>query len=436
MVLPHSTKERNLNKNEDLTLFIRTINTKILESLQTGTPTVNSPLRSTIYAPNLDLKDILPLIDSFPLFFWEGKTENTQKFLAIGQHSSLKNLSSLEGISPDAYPFCIVGGETEPTSHNDAHIWADYQQAPFIIPKIIISQQQDNFTIELASNIKILFSEKNSHVPLSILKKEELPPINEWSKQIQEVLGDITANYYSKIVLSRQQKLALKGNVLTSMLQNFQKKDNSYNLLWALSPEHFFVAQSPETLFKQEDNTIYVDSLAGTIQRGDGQQQDQQKREELLHSLKDHHEHQIVTDFLLEQLTELCTSIEYLKKEEIVQLPHVQHLHTKLKGTLKKETSPHHVINQLHPTPAVGGFPQKSIRKIIAKKEQFDRGLYTAPIGFVTPKSSEFLVGIRSALFFKSNLHIYAGAGIVTGSDPMQEWLETENKMKTIIELL
>ena len=88
------------------------------------------------------------------------------------------------------------------------------------------------------------------------------------------------------------------------------------------------------------------------------------------------------------------------------------------------------MIDHFHPTPAVGGRPWNLAKSYLKEAEPFDRGLYSAPFGIVSKDYTEFAVGIRSALYENDSLHLYGGAGIVDGSKAMDEWVETNNKMK------
>jgi menaquinone-specific isochorismate synthase len=95
------------------------------------------------------------------------------------------------------------------------------------------------------------------------------------------------------------------------------------------------------------------------------------------------------------------------------------------------------VLARLHPTPAVGGSPRAAACAHIRELEGFPRGLYGGPVGWIDHRGGgEFLVGIRSALIDGGRARVYAGSGIVAGSDPDREFAETELKFKALIESL
>ena len=90
----------------------------------------------------------------------------------------------------------------------------------------------------------------------------------------------------------------------------------------------------------------------------------------------------------------------------------------------------------LYPNPAIAGYPVKNSLKRIEEIERFDRGWYSGPFGWIGCNSAEFVVAIRSALIIDNFLHLYAGAGLVNGSDPASEWKELDNKILNFISIL
>jgi menaquinone-specific isochorismate synthase len=107
----------------------------------------------------------------------------------------------------------------------------------------------------------------------------------------------------------------------------------------------------------------------------------------------------------------------------------VQHLYNRFSGTLKPQVTDRDLLQALHPTPAMGGFPREKALAFLEKRECFDRGWYAAPLGWISPDRADFVVGIRSALVLGNDLHVFAGGGIVQGSIPQQEWEELEHKI-------
>jgi menaquinone-specific isochorismate synthase len=113
----------------------------------------------------------------------------------------------------------------------------------------------------------------------------------------------------------------------------------------------------------------------------------------------------------------------------------VQHLRRCI-WTELKHADDEQCLHVLQPTAAVAGLPRQAARAFIQNVEPFDREWYAGSAGYLSPEQSEFCVALRSARVQGAALRLYAGAGIVSGSDPEQEWQEIENKAAGLRSLL
>ena len=199
-----------------------------------------------------------------------------------------------------------------------------------------------------------------------------------------------------------------------------------------------FIGASPERLLSIRENQITTDALAGSAPRGLTPGLDTQLAQTLLNSEKERYEHRVVVEFLLQQLRSLGLTPQYALEPQLMRLFHIQHLYTPISATLKPHrVSPLEVLSRLHPTPAVAGVPRQQACDLIRQQENFDRGLYAAPIGWIdTAGNSEFIVGIRSALIDGCKARLYAGAGIVSGSQPDRELAEIKLKLRSLLNAL
>ncbi len=176
-------------------------------------------------------------------------------------------------------------------------------------------------------------------------------------------------------------------------------------------------------------------ALAGTRKRGASSEEDERLRKELLTSDKEKREFQFVRQFLKEQLSSLCDDFEE-HPVQIAQNSTLQHLVCNFSGKLKSSISDREIFHALHPTPAVGGTPRKKALDLISQLEDFERGWYASPIGWMSREKAEFAVGIRSALIRKNEMHLFSGTGIVKGSTPEEEWAELEAKINLFTRLV
>lgn len=199
-----------------------------------------------------------------------------------------------------------------------------------------------------------------------------------------------------------------------------------------------FIGASPERLLSIADSQLTTDALAGSASRSQTPEIDTQLAHTLLNSEKERYEHQVVVEFIVQQLRSLGLTPHYAATPKLLQLRHIQHLHTRISAVLGPQTVPPlDILAKLHPTPAVAGVPRRAACQLISQHETFDRSLYAAPIGWIdTQGNSEFVVGIRSALINGCQARLYAGAGIVAGSEPAKELAEIKLKLQTLLSAL
>ena len=198
-----------------------------------------------------------------------------------------------------------------------------------------------------------------------------------------------------------------------------------------------FLGASPERLISVSQQHLLTDALAGSAPRGMTPLEDAALANRLLCNQKERHEHRVVVDFITQQLTHLGLQPQYFPTPNLLQLSNIQHLHTPIRAHLTTQTNPLSILNALHPTPAVAGAPRELAYQQIRRYEPFERSLYAGPLGWIDHQgNSEFFVGIRSALIEENQARLYAGAGIVAGSNPDTELAEVKLKLKALWEAL
>ncbi|CAH8381316.1 unnamed protein product [Eruca vesicaria subsp. sativa] len=191
-----------------------------------------------------------------------------------------------------------------------------------------------------------------------------------------------------------------------------------------------FIGNTPERLFYRKHLGVCSEALAATRPRGDSRASDMEIERDLLTSPKDDLEFSIVRENIREKLKAICDRVIVRPQKTVRKLARVQHLYSQLAGQLRREDDEFDILTALHPTPAVCGCPVDEARLLIKQIESFDRGMYAGPVGYFGGGESEFSVGIRSALVEKGlGALIYAGTGIVSGSDSSSEWNELELKI-------
>jgi menaquinone-specific isochorismate synthase len=202
-------------------------------------------------------------------------------------------------------------------------------------------------------------------------------------------------------------------------------------------PKTSFIGASPERLASFNNGVFLTEGLAGSISRGKSAMEDASLAHTLLNSTKDREEHKFVVQAIDDNLKPFSDRVEHPKQPQIKKLQNVQHLFTPIRASIKEGVEIHELVHQLHPTPAVGGYPRDESVPYIQEIEQIDRGWYSAPVGWFNLKGSgEFAVAIRSALLHDNKAELYAGCGIVSDSDPEKEWKETLLKFVPLMDAL
>jgi menaquinone-specific isochorismate synthase len=188
-----------------------------------------------------------------------------------------------------------------------------------------------------------------------------------------------------------------------------------------------FIGASPEVLLRRNGRSVRSRPMAGTGDDPDA----------LLASAKDAHEHRIVVDAIAAELHDLCSDLR-ISGPRAMRFASVTHLATTIDGELKDAAlDALGLALRLHPTPAVAGSPTDAARTMIRALEGRARGRYAGPCGWMDARGDgEFIVALRCAEVRGSHARLYAGAGIVEGSEPAAEWAETQAKLQPMLRAL
>ncbi|WP_052362381.1 isochorismate synthase [Geminisphaera colitermitum] len=263
--------------------------------------------------------------------------------------------------------------------------------------------------------------------------------VSDYRLAVTRSLADIAAGRYQKIVLARARDLVAPMpfhplRVLNTLRERFPE---CYSFSVANGHGQSFIGASPERLVRVSQGVIETEALAGSIRRGQSASDDAALGSALLASEKDLREHRHVLDSILRRLAPLDLVLPPPPPPALRKLANVQHLHTPVRAPLPDGVHLLDILARLHPTPAVGGTPRDVAVARIRELEGFPRGLYAGAIGWIDARGGgEFFVGLRSALIQGNAARIYAGAGIVAGSDPETEYAETDLKFRALHDAL
>jgi menaquinone-specific isochorismate synthase len=191
------------------------------------------------------------------------------------------------------------------------------------------------------------------------------------------------------------------------------------------------VGATPELLIRKDGWEVSSLVLAGTTPRGATQAEDSELARTLLGSAKENEEHEYAAASLRDTLSPLCAAMYVTPRPELIRLPNVPHLGTRVRGTLAAARSALALVATVHPTAAVGGTPTDAAVEVIRELESMDRERYAGPVGWVDADGNgEWGISLRCAQLDGNRARLFAGCGIVAGSDPAAELAETESKFR------
>ena len=242
----------------------------------------------------------------------------------------------------------------------------------------------------------------------------------------------IAAGEMSKVVLAREvSSSAAAAHDPAALFGAMREQFPSCFCFCCGTPEAAFIGASPELLVRRSGASVSTVALAGSTRRSSDPAVDDHLGEQLLRSDKDRREQRIVAERIVRALRPHAVWVEAAAEPEIVKVANIQHLATPVIAQLAEPRSAIELAGMLHPTPAVGGEPWPAAAAAIAELEGMDRGWYAGPVGWMdATEDGEFCVALRSALLRDREAHLFAGVGVVAGSDPAAELAETEVKLR------
>ncbi len=248
------------------------------------------------------------------------------------------------------------------------------------------------------------------------------PP--QWREMVVTALDAIERGDLEKVVLSRDVEIDADAPFDVAEVVDILRRTQPGCIAYA---HEGFVGASPELLVRRHGDIVESRPMAGT---GD-------EPAALLASQKDAHEHRVVVEAIERVLATVCTSIGS-RGPAAVRFPSVTHLATTISGRLADPgVTALDLVRRLHPTPAVGGWPSERAQRAITALEGRSRGRYTGACGWMDANGDgEFVVALRCAEIDGAHARLFAGAGIVAGSEPGAEWAETQAKLQPMLHAL
>ena len=369
---------------------------------------------------------------------------------ALGE---LMRAAAVSDVSHASRPRAFGGGRFAPWGTHVDPRWEPFGGWEFTVPALLIAFEGDTATASLTLRQPALPSDRDVACEVeqffaagehafdgsaSAFEAGDAPLGAEgWQGIVAEGIREIAQGRYQKVVLARSVDVPTPGVDVGRVLSALAERYPACFIYQYRRGESAWVGASPELLARVEGGRVRAVCLAGSRPRGEDAATDDRLRDELLSSAKEREEHELVRAAIADGIEPFCTNVDHPAIPSVVRMANIQHLKTPFEGTLRPGATLLDIAASLHPTPAVGGSPRPEALEAIDRLERMDRGWYAGPIGWMDfAGEGEFAVGLRSGLLGPGSARIYAGAGIVAGSNPEHEFAETETKLRPLRESL
>lgn len=272
------------------------------------------------------------------------------------------------------------------------------------------------------------------HQPL--LEQTHIPDKPEWERLVVQATGSIARGEMEKVVLARatDHRFDRPVNAASLMAASRRVNHHCFHFCMAFDAQQAFLGSTPERLWRRRGTALRTEALAGTVASHQDPLEAQASGDWLMADDKNQRENMLVVEDICQRLQRVVSTLEVLPPQ-IVRLLKVQHLRRCIWTELESEDDAQ-CLSLLQPTAAVAGLPRQAARTFLQQVEPFEREWYAGSAGYLSLHQSEFCVSLRCAKISGDNVRLYAGAGIVAGSDPAQEWQEIENKASGLRSLL
>jgi menaquinone-specific isochorismate synthase len=318
------------------------------------------------------------------------------------------------------------------------------QISVLIIPKIVIGRKNGKSWITWIGDTKQPDLEKINAAPISgeITWQEGSISEQAWQSQVSSAINAIKSNKLEKVVLARDVTAISKTEISTRSL--LQRLEIEYPSTWIFLVDGL-IGATPELLVRLSKSLVTSRVLAGTIQKTGNEDRDLTLAASLAKSSKDLEEHEYAVRSVADALAPFCSSTNVPESPFVLHLSNVMHLATDVTGVLNdsaKQSDIFMLIAQLHPSAAVCGTPEVEAKKLISELEQMNRQRYAGPVGWIDANNDgEIAIALRCGQLNddRKSIRIFAGCGIVAGSDPATEFAESQAKlmpMRTALETL
>ncbi len=313
-----------------------------------------------------------------------------------------------------------------------------------IVPEVLIGHKGDTWwltTIGVGAVLPPIRQISPAGPPLdttgTVTFSDGIRSAGEWECVVADAIARISAGTVEKVVLARDLQARTSEPIDPRRL--LTRLAERYPGCWTFSVDGLLGA-TPEMLVKLERGLVTSRVLAGTIRRSQDDAHDLALAASLARSSKDLEEHEYAVRSVADALAPYCATTNVPESPFVLHLANVMHLATDVTGVLADGGTSLQLAEALHPSAAVCGTPTAAAAELIAEIEGMDRDRYAGPVGWLDARGDgEWGIALRCARIDPDDAHslrLFAGCGIVAGSDPSAELAESNAKLLPIREAL
>ncbi len=403
-------------------------------------------IRTIELSKKIDLINLLPNLSSNEVFSW---VRNNQGIVAWGINTK-ENFTGSERFSrahrwwKEFVDNSSIRDEVQ-TSSSGAIAFVSFSylsenSSVVVVPEIVVGQNNEKTWLTVIGNLDIEKIKSEIYAPREVPKSpsnltwsDGTISIIDWQKGVKKAVERINNKELDKVVLARDLNARADENLDSRYLLN--KLSDSYPECWTFSVDGL-IGATPELLIRRNGDSVLSRVLAGTIKR-DESATDSELATTLLQSGKDLDEHEFAVSSVATSLALHCTDMNVPKTPKVLRLANVAHLATDISGTLVDAAPALVLAGSLHPSAAICGTPTGRAKSLIQELEQMDRNRYTGPVGWINSKGDgELGIALRCAEIKENTARLFAGCGIVSGSTPEDELIESNAKFSAMRDAL
>ncbi|WP_242144278.1 MULTISPECIES: isochorismate synthase MenF [unclassified Bacillus cereus group] len=359
-------------------------------------------------------------------------------------------------IQREAYEFgtgpLLFGGFSFDPEKEQTELWKEFKDTTFSLPAFLLTVKNEKAWLTINTFVSAKDSADKKYEEISsfeerILQESEYPLEESrlvvaskvevdpqgWMHAIEKVQEEMRKGNVQKVVLARELKLEMDQQIDSARVLEALRIGQPDCYVFSFDYKGAcFLGATPERLIRKEGNKFTSMCLAGSIGQGSSIEESEKNGEMLLHDEKNLVEHGYVVNMIRNVLQEHCEVVNIPESPGLLTTKNLIHLYTPVEA--EGDASLLTLVEELHPTPALGGTPRHVAMKLIRDVELLDRGLYGAPIGWMDEQGNgEFAVALRCGLLNGEKASLFAGCGIVMVSVPQLEYEETSLKFRPML---